>query len=65
MLKGLGILASGIFVGAVGMEIIHKKYPEGLDKLHVTMNELTAKVRGAFMDGYYSAVKPGETAKAA
>ena len=65
MLKGLGILASGIFVGAVGMEIIHKKYPEGLDRLHVAMNELTVKVRGAFMDGYCSAVKPGETASAA
>ena len=64
MLKGLGFLASGIFIGAVGMEIIRKKYPECLDKLYATVNRVTAKAQKAFMEGYYSALKGKEPAGA-
>lgn len=65
MLKGLGILAGGIFVGACGMEIIRKKYPEGLDNLYATINRATTKAKEAFMEGYYSALKVGEPVPAA
>ncbi len=64
MLKSLGIVAGGIFIGAFGMEMIRKKYPEGLDKLYATINGVTAKAKKAFMEGYYNALK-GEPARAA
>jgi len=58
MLKGLGILAGGIFIGAVGIEIVDATCPE-------TMNRLRARIRGAartlkdtFMEGYYNGLNP-------
>ena len=65
MLKGLGILATGIFVGAVGMEIIRKKHPESLNKLYAMKNGTITRVKKEFMKGYHSALKGEEPARAA
>ena len=58
MIKSLGILIGGIFVGAVGMEVIRKKCPDVLDKLHTRTCEITSGVKEAFMKGYESAMRP-------
>ena len=61
-MKGLGVLIGGIFIGAVGMEIIHKKYPDALDKLCTKTREITSGIKEAFVQGYESATRPQETA---
>jgi len=65
MLKGVAILASGIFIGAAGMEIVRKKYPENLDKLYARINGAATKAKQAFVEGYHSALKGAEPARAA
>lgn len=55
MIKGLGILAGGIFIGAVGAELIHKACPqglEGLDSLYAKVARLTNAAKEAFLEGY-------------
>ena len=64
MAKTLGILIGGVFVGAVVMEVIHRKYPESLGRLYTSIREKTAKAKQAFVNGYRNAVQPEETAKA-
>ena len=64
MLKGLGILLSGIFVGAVGAEIIRKKCPDALDKLQSKTREVASGVSEAFKKGYDSATAPKKSARA-
>jgi hypothetical protein len=58
MIKSLGILIGGVFVGAVGAEIIHRKYPDALDKLRAKTRELTSGIREGFMNGYEGATRP-------
>ncbi len=65
MLKGLGILIGGIFVGAVGAEIIRKEYPDALDKLQSKTREVSAGVKEAFKKGYESATQPEKSARRA
>ena len=55
MLKGLGVLAGGIFIGAVGAEIMRKSCPGGLDKLYAKVSGLGSAAKEAFMDGYRGA----------
>ena len=64
MIKSLGILIGGIFVGAVGAEIIRKEYPDILDKLCKQADSLcekttkiTSGVMEAFKQGYQSATQ--------
>ncbi len=45
MIKSLGILIGGVVVGAVGLEIIHRKYPDALDKLCTRTREVTSGAR--------------------
>jgi len=52
MFKELGIIIGGIFVGAVGAEIIRKKYPNALDKLYTKTREITLEAKEAFKKGY-------------
>ena len=52
MLKTLGILIGGVFVGAVGAEVIHKKYPDALDKLYTKPREMVNEMKEAFKNGY-------------
>jgi len=65
MIKSLGILIGGIFVGAVGAEIVHKKYPDAFNKLYKQTNklyekttELASGVKEAFKQGYQNATQP-------
>jgi len=55
MLKSLGIVIGGIFVGAVGMEIVHRKYPDALDKLCKKSSDLAAGIKEGFRKGYANA----------
>ena len=63
MLKGLGILLSGIFVGAVGAEIIRKEYPDVLDNLQRKTREVVSGVTEAFKKGYDSATGAKKSAR--
>jgi len=65
MLKGLGILLGGIFVGAVGAEIFRKEYPDVLDKLQSKTRELASGVKAAFKKGYDSATGAKKSARSA
>ena len=58
MLKSLGILAAGIFVGAVGMEVVHQTCPEGLDRLYARIIETGRAAKTAFKEGYDGALNP-------
>jgi hypothetical protein len=63
MIKSLGILVGGIFVGAVGAEILRKKCPETLDNLCTKTCEITSRVKEAFKKGYENAIKSQPAAK--
>jgi len=63
MLKGVGILIGGIFVGAVGVEVIHKKYPDALAKLYTRTREIASEAKEAFRKGYANAVRSREAAQ--
>jgi len=57
MLKSLGILAGGIFIGAVGMEVARRACPNGMDKFYGKIGEVTRAAREAFKEGYAGAVR--------
>ncbi len=58
MLKGLGILMCGVLVGAVGVELIRKKYPKALDRLDAKIRETVSGSKEAFKKGYANVVQP-------
>ncbi|NQT02140.1 MAG: hypothetical protein HQ580_08960 [Planctomycetes bacterium] len=58
MLKTLGILIGGVFVGAVGAEVVRKKCPDALDKLCARTREIGSEVKEAFKNGYKKANQP-------
>jgi hypothetical protein len=73
MIKSLGILVGGIFVGAVGAEILRKKYPKiidvgadvickkcpkAMDKLYTKTCEVTSGIKEAFKTGYENVMQP-------
>ena len=60
MFKSLGVLLGGIFVGAVGVEIVRRQYPDALDKLYSRTREVTSEAKEAFKNGYRNAVGPKE-----
>ena len=64
MIKSLGILIGGVFIGAVGVEVICKKYPEALDKLYAKTCEAASGAKEAFKKGYANAVQSQQTAQA-
>ncbi|MHC4104044.1 MAG: hypothetical protein ACYSRR_07145 [Planctomycetota bacterium] len=57
MVKSLGILIGGIFVGAVGAEIIRKRCPEAMDSVYAKACEITSEVKEAFKNGYANAMQ--------
>jgi hypothetical protein len=63
MVKSLGILIGGIFVGAVGAEILRKKYPETLNKLCARACEIKSGVKEAFKKGYENAMQSQQAAE--
>ena len=58
MLKTLGILMGGVFVGAVSVEVVRRKCPDALDKLYAKTREVASEVRDAFKNGYENASQP-------
>jgi hypothetical protein len=58
MIKSLGILIGGIFVGAVSIEIIRKKYPKALNNLYAKVCDMASEAKEAFKKGYVNAVQP-------
>ena len=48
MVKSLGILIGGIFVGAVSAEIIRKKYPKSMNNVYAKTCEIASDVKRAF-----------------
>jgi len=63
MIKSLGILIGGVFIGAVGVEVIRKKHPEALDKLYAKTREMASGAKEAFKKGYANAVQPQQAAQ--
>ena len=63
MIKSLGILIVGVFVGAVGAEVIRKKYPEASDKLYAKTREMVSGAKEAFKKGYANAVQSRQAAQ--
>ena len=63
MLKSLGILIGGVFIGAVGVEVVRNKYPESLDKLYAKICETASGAKEAFKKGYADAVQTQQTAQ--
>ena len=58
MLKSLGILIGGVFVGAVSVEVVRRKCPDALDKLYTRTREIASEVKEAFKNGYKKASEP-------
>jgi len=54
MTKTLAILLGGMFVGAVGIEVLRKKYPDCLEKFSAKVKQSTLAARQAFKEGYQS-----------
>jgi len=62
MVKSLGILIGGIFVGAVSAEIIRKKYPKAMNSVYAKTCEITSGVKEAFKKGYENAIMQSQQA---
>ena len=63
MVKSLGILIGGIFVGAVGAEIIRKNYPKAMNSVYAKTCEITSGVKEAFKKGYANAMQTQQAAE--
>jgi len=63
MVKSLGVLLGGVFVGAVGMELMRKKYPNTLDGLYGKARYATHGAIEAFRKGYENAVNAKSAAQ--
>ena len=57
MLRTLGVVLGGVFVGAVAMEIVHKKYPRALETFYGKVGELGAGIKEGFKEGYQNTTK--------
>lgn len=58
----LGILLGGMFVGAVGTEVLRRKYPDCMDKLCAKVKQATSAAKQAFKEGYQSVTESPEAA---
>ena len=58
--KGLCVMIAGIFVGAVGMEILRRTCPQALDKLSAKVREAASGAAEAFKAGYEKVTRPEE-----
>jgi hypothetical protein len=55
MLKSLGVLIGGVFIGAVSVEVVSRKYPDTVNKMHEKVRQITSEAKKAFKNGYRSA----------
>ena len=60
MIKGIGILVGGVFIGALGAEIVRKAWPGGFDGLYSKLGGFSDTARDAFMEGYHGAMSAQE-----
>ena len=60
MIKGIGILGGGVFIGALWAEIARRGWPGGFDKLYTKVGGLGDTARNAFKEGYHGAVSAQE-----
>ncbi len=63
MFKTLGIVAVGVFAGAIVMQIVREKYPDCLDTFNTKVGDLAGGLKEEFKKGYRSvavAVTPAE-----
>jgi hypothetical protein len=65
MYKSIGMLLGGVFVGAVAMELVSRKYPKPFHKLYSKTCDLATGAKQAFKDGYEHAMQPEEPEVAA
>jgi len=63
MFKELGVIVGGIFIGAVGVEVLRKKCPGTLDKLYAKTREIPSEVKEAFRKGYENASRSQQSAE--
>lgn len=57
MLRTLGVVIGGMFVGAVAVEVLRKKYPDGTEKLYSKVNEFGSGIKQGLKDGFHRATK--------
>ena len=58
--KALGVMIAGVFVGAVGMEILRRTCPGAIDKLYGKVRETASGAAEAFKAGYEKVTRPEE-----
>jgi len=63
MVKSLWILIGGVFVGAVGAEIIRRKCPKAIDNIYARTCEITSGAKEAFRKGYDNAMQSQQVAE--
>lgn len=74
MVKSLGVVLGGIFVGAAGVEVLRRKAPNALDGLYSGVRKTASGVveklsdaasgaKEAFWEGYERATGPQEAAE--
>jgi len=63
MVKSMGILIGGIFVGAVSAEVIRKKYPNSMNNVYAKTCEITSGIKEAFKKGYANAMQSQQAAE--
>jgi len=63
MVKSLGILIGGIFIGAVSAEIIRKQCPKAMNNVYAKTCEITSGVKEAFKKGYSNAMQSQQAAE--
>ena len=62
MIKTLGLIVGGVFVGAVGVEIIRKSCPEAFGKLYARTRKIASEAKAAFQNGYNKTARTAEPA---
>ena len=60
MYKSIGMLLGGVFVGAVGMELLNRQCPNVFGKLYDKTRDVASGAKQAFKDGYEHATQPEE-----
>ncbi len=64
MFKGIAILIGGVFVGAFGVAIVRRGWPNGFDNLYSKVGEFGDSAKDAFMDGYHGSISEQEASPA-
>ena len=62
MLKTIGVILGGVFIGTVGMEVFRRTCPGETDKLYSKTRQVILGAKEAFKNGYANATRSKETA---